>query len=250
MYLLNIFLPLRLSADYVPVNVLWISLPVAILVLMVFVLAQGAAGWKSRVAFFGAIVFWAGLAPVSNFIPIYRFAADRYLYLPMAGMALMVVGVAWISCGGRRARIAWTAGLLAALLGLGNLSLQRQLVFSDSLSLWRDTLAKSPTSETAANNYASQLLDEMKYDQALPAFVDAVKISRGKNASIWCGLAFTLEKLNRPGQAETALERAIALRPIYRDPDRLVAALLVTRARAEVIGQIAARLPAKSGEAP
>jgi len=62
----SIFRPIGLSVDYQPENVKWIVLPWALVALAVFLLLQILLAWKSRAAAFGAVVFWLGLAPVSN----------------------------------------------------------------------------------------------------------------------------------------------------------------------------------------
>lgn len=239
--LTNIFRPLHLSADYVPQNVMGITLAPALLALLLFLLLQGLASWKSRTAFFGAAVFWSALAPVSNFIPIYRFAADRYLYLPMIGLAITLGGVLFLA---RRPgmRIALTAVLSLLLALLAGLSWQRQAVFANSLNLWRDASAKSPFSYTAADNLGYALLPAGDYEAALRAFEKAAAISQSKKADPWAGMALALEALGREKDAEEALRRAIAIDEMYGDPDRLVAALITNREKAAILAKIRARM--------
>jgi tetratricopeptide (TPR) repeat protein len=137
---------------------------------------------------------------------------------------------------------------------LAGVSVQRQFVFANSLNLWTDTFAKSPYSDTAANNLGYALLQDGKYDQALAIFEKAVNLTRGKKPNVWAGAAVTLEKLGRPLDAEKALDRAISLEAIYADPAQVVKSLLVTQEQADVMREImkrkALRQPAGGAIAP
>ena len=237
----SLFLPLGLSADYVPQNVLVIPRWELLSILGVFVTFQIVAAWKSRLAIFGMAVFWLGLAPVSNFIPIYRPVADRYLYLPMIGLAMTVCGVLVFASRWRPVhRVLLVATILAAL-GLAFLTWRREAVFANSLNLWTDTFAKSPFSDTAANNLGYALLQNGDYTQALQTFDKALRLTNGKKPNVWAGAAVTLGKLGRPADAETALDRAIQLEAIYADPAQLVKSMQVTREQADVLEEILRR---------
>ena len=53
----------------------------------------GHGTWKNRGVGLGAAWFVLGLLPVSNLLPIYHPLADRYLYLPMLGVAMILGAV-------------------------------------------------------------------------------------------------------------------------------------------------------------
>ncbi len=235
-----IFWPLHLSADYVPQNVRGITLAPALAVLTVFVALQGWLACKSRTGAIGGFLFWLGLAPVSNFIPIFRPIADRFMYLPLAGLALSLAGALALARPSVFRVLAVACGLV--ILFLATLTWQRQAVFADSLSLWQDTLKKSPFSDTAANNLGYALMDRGDYEPALQAFQQALNISEGKKADAWAGAAITLEKSGRSTDAENALRQAIAQDPMYATPQKLVEALTARPEHAAVLEQIRARL--------
>lgn len=239
-YLGLIFCPLHLSADYVPQNIGNITLPLGVMAVTVFVVLQGWLAWKSRAGALGGFLFWLALAPVSNFIPIFRPMADRFLYLPLAGLALALAGALALARPVVFRGLAVVSGMVVLLLA--GLTWQRQAVFSDSLSLWQDTLKKSPFSETAANNLGYAFLDRGDYDPALKAFDQALRITQGKKADAWAGAAITLEKAGRPVDAENALRQAIAHDPIYATPQKLVEALSARQEHAAIMEQIQARL--------
>lgn len=242
----SLFWPTGLSADYVAQNVRALSTAAMVAILAVFLLAQGLAAWKSRIAALGLAMFWLGLAPVSNFIPIYRPVADRYLYLPMAGLAMTLCGVLLFTLRWRRVHAVLLAVAVCGIGVLAGMTVRREEVFANSLNLWTDAFAKSPHSDTAANNLAYALLEEGNYTEALKVFDKAVRLTRGKKPNVWAGAAVTLEKLGRPADAEAALDQAIGLEEIYADPDRVVKSMLVTQEQADVLRAILRRKALRS----
>ncbi len=214
--------PLQLSADYMPENLLRIGLGPALGVLAVVGVAQVALAWKSRLALLGAAVFWLGLAPVSNFIPIYRPMADRFLYLPLVGLGMILcAGLALLSKMQRLFAVLSVAGFVAIVL-LASASWQRQEVFANSLNLWRDTVKKSPTSDTAANNLGYALLKIDDNETALKAFQYSLQLTDNKKADAWAGAAVAFYKMGQLSNAIESLQRAISLDQRYGTPDKLV----------------------------
>lgn len=238
----NIFWPVALSADYQPANVLSIPALWGVVGLALFLLGQGILAFRHRLAALGVAMFWLGLAPVSNLIPMYRPMADRFLYLPMVGLALVVAGgLLW--AGRRSAVFALIVVMLAlALLPLSMLTLRREVVFSHSLALWRDTLMKSPTSDTAANNLGYALMDDGQNQPALDAFQIALQLTGGRKANALAGAALAMENLHRPSEAEKWYEKAIALDEKYRYPEVLVETMVLTADHATILRQILWRL--------
>ncbi len=185
---------------------------------------------KDAVAWIGVALFWLALFPVSNLVPIYNPVADRYLYTPMAGLALVAGSVAALPIWWRsRARAIVVAGLAVLLLAaLARLTLERERVWHDSRSLWSDTLAKNPSSIFAANGLALALHDARQPAAAIALWQRAITTSRQLDvvfAPSWAGLALSLESAGRPAEADQAYRVAIQLDERYRDPNSLVRAL-------------------------
>ncbi len=235
----------HLSADSGPQTFDWLSEIRAILILLAFLLAQGLLSWKSRLAALGSLIFWLGLAPASNFIPMFRPIADRYMYLPTVGLALMIAGGLCLLANRRDwYRPAQVLGTMI-LLGLAILTWQRQSVFANSLNLWDDTLHKSPFSGTAANNLGFARLRNGQYQESLKAFAGSLNLPDSDKADSWCGAAIAFEKLGQPLKAEDALNRAIGLDPLYAHPEKLLKTMRATQEDAATMAQILKRLPAQ-----
>lgn len=238
----NVVWPGGLSADYVPQNVAGIVLWPALGVLIIVVGFQIGLGWKSRVAALGGLIFWLGLAPVSNFLPMFRPLADRFLYLPMIGVAFTVAGILFFGTRRREFAVPVFAALTLTLIPLALLTVKRQAVFANSLNLWADTLKKSPFSDTAANNLGYAQLEAGNNPEALTHFQRAWEMTRGQKADAMAGAAIALERLGRPIAAEQALREAIQRDPRYGQPRRLVEALTTSEEHADVLETIGDRL--------
>jgi len=103
---------------------------------------------KNRACLFWYTLFFLGLLPVSQVIPLVTLMNDRYLYFPMLGVA----GVAALLCSSVKdsARVQksyrFAAGF-ACLLVLGLLaraSYERGKVWQDTISLFSDAVVKVP----------------------------------------------------------------------------------------------------------
>lgn len=234
----NIVWPIGLSADYTPQNIAWIPLAAACAVLAVVVAGQLWLAGKSRLAAFGALIFWLGLAPVSNIMPLFRPLADRFLYLPMTGVAFMLAGALMLVAPQKNRWRLVMAVLAFALVPLAVLNVRRQAVFASSVALWRDTARVSPFSNTAANNLGYALLDTGDFEAALVSFQRAWDLTGGKKADAAAGAAIVLEKLGETADAGRALHEAIKLDARYADPGRLVRALVMRPDHAEVLERV------------
>jgi hypothetical protein len=106
-------------------------------------LAVTAAAWIYRkrwpLASFGVFVFLLLIAPVSSVIPIRDVLAERRVYLPFLGLILIVLEPL------RRLQFPQVVGTCAAaVLASTVLTYQRSDVWSTPLTLWQDSVAKSP----------------------------------------------------------------------------------------------------------
>ncbi|MEQ9618273.1 MAG: tetratricopeptide repeat protein [Deltaproteobacteria bacterium] len=94
-------------------------------------------------------------------------AAERYLYIPSAGLCILLGYYIFRPGSGiltNRASWVFASLLLAVYLFF---TVQRQGVWNDRLSLWEDTSRKSATSPIPHINYGMALLDAGREDEAL-----------------------------------------------------------------------------------
>jgi hypothetical protein len=119
-----------------------------------------AARRGERALAFGLAWFLVALLPVSNLLPMPIPAAERFLYLPLAGIAIAasaVVGVAAERMGPRARKVGVAVGTaaLAVFVVLTNL---RHADWKDDEALWRATVAVNPSSCGAQSAVGGRLL--------------------------------------------------------------------------------------------
>ncbi|MBI5493370.1 MAG: tetratricopeptide repeat protein [Deltaproteobacteria bacterium] len=181
-YAWKLVLPIGLNAIYVMEYTASLAEPKAIagvLAAVVFILAL-ALSLRKRQAFIGLLLIALPLLPVL-YIPALSNAAfaDRYLYLPSAGFAMLIsfaIGPIFASSKARKAR-AVIMPLFAAVLVLYSAgSFKRSAVWKDDLTLWQDTIVKSPSSKYAHYNLALAYREKGEIDKAIADFEEAIRL--------------------------------------------------------------------------
>ena len=214
--------PTGLSADYSRGAIAGIPLAIALLALAVVVAGMIAGARKSGVVALSAALFWAALLPASNFVPIYRPAADRYMYVPLLGAAGIVAALLswwWARPRARRLACAVALGLLVAL---SVASFRRQAVFGSELALWTATAEVEPESFTARNNLGWALLESGRPQEALPQLQKAAALNAARpSGDPYAGAALALQALGEHQRARAAIRRAIEVEPLFADMEAL-----------------------------
>jgi tetratricopeptide (TPR) repeat protein len=122
--------------------------------------------------FLGTMVPMIGLVQVGN-----QAMADRYAYLPLIGLFVMIVWAAGELASVRhiKAKYVVTAGL-AVLCGLSAVTRIQMRYWQDGFKLWSHTLAVSPLNFVAENNLAVTLIKHGRRDEAIPHFRTAAAL--------------------------------------------------------------------------
>lgn len=146
-YLQLVLMPVSLSVMYdPPVKAGFDGVVVAGAAVLVLLAAAALMLFRShRKAFFFYGIFFIGLVPVSQVIPIATLMNDRYLYLPLLGAAgcTACLGQHLAAASGWRRNAALAAAGVAVML-LPVLSFLRAGVWRNDLTLWSDAVRKSP----------------------------------------------------------------------------------------------------------
>ena len=245
LYAQLVVLPVNLCADYGIYSVRHLPLPVALAVLAGLAAAAVFAIRADRRMALACALIVLPLVPVSNLFPIYRAAADRYMYLPMAGVALAVgwlLDGPWLAARPRLREKALIAAMAAiALLGYG--CIERQKVWASPLALWEDTFHKNPTAYTAASGLGESLREVGRLQEAERATREAIRLSDGKRGDSWAALALILDAQGREAEAFKAVETALVVQPNLADPEARVRALAMERKMAKDWGRLLERKP-------
>jgi tetratricopeptide (TPR) repeat protein len=220
----NLLLPLWLNCKY-PDHLVEGFDP-KILVTLVALVATFWWAWRAAragkwLAAFCLAWFWIALSPVFNVIAIAATMADRYLYVAAIGVFIAVAAA--IERLPRPAQIGSTT-VLAVLLGL--LSFQRNRVWQDSETLWRDSLAKDADNLTAHFSLGNALEQQGKREEALVAYKGALAIDPD-SPGIRTGVGNLELTLGRPKTALEYLRPAVAENPKFPPARRTLGVALI-----------------------
>ncbi len=196
-----------------------------------------AASWLYRQGWAKSLLFALGyfvvmLLPVLGFLDIYfmRFSlvADHWQYFAVLGpiaLAAAAMTAAWRRFAGGKPFLG--AALCGGLLTLlGALTWQQARTFADSLTLWRTTAARNPSSALVEYNLGCVLLPAGQPEEARIHFQKALQIEPAL-ADAHNNLGNLLLQKAQVDEAIAHFQKALAARPLFADArSNLGAALL------------------------
>ena len=196
-------------------------LAVAVLAVLTIVLV-----WRRTAA--GFVLTWvvAILSPTLVVPIITEVAAERRMYLPMAGLvSLAIVGSYELLClflthskrkaGGTADRrpLVFTCGA-ASLIALiyGALDVKRLAMFEEPLVLWQDAIVHQPGSSVSQFNVGITLSTQGRQAESIPYFEEAIRI-KPDDGGTHNNLGFALLMTGLTAEAIEHIHRAIQLKP-------------------------------------
>ncbi|MEL6182401.1 MAG: tetratricopeptide repeat protein, partial [Myxococcota bacterium] len=155
----------------------------------------------------GAAIFWMVVAylPSSNVIPLSRFVADVYVYLPLAGLGWLLG--AWLDTAIAHTQRRWPAGavLVVVALILAALTLPSSARWRNSIALWADGFAQNPHEYRMCRNLGNAYNQAGEYAIALDVYQTcAGRFGSGPFAK---NIAITLAMQGRHGEALQQFEQ-------------------------------------------
>jgi tetratricopeptide (TPR) repeat protein len=166
-----------------------------------------------------AVLFFVGtLAPALGFFDLYpmrySFVADHFQYLASLGLITLFVAMMWKLAGRYLpGRSKYAAGVALILL-LGTLAWRQAYIYKDLETLWRDTIAKNPSSWMAYNNLGMELGIQGRFDEALPAFHSALRL-KSDNYKAHFNLGKTLTQMGKLNKAVHHFRESLRMRPNF-----------------------------------
>ncbi|MFT5130821.1 MAG: tetratricopeptide (TPR) repeat protein [Rhodothermales bacterium] len=235
-YARNLVLPLWLNNKYADNPTRSLADPLALLgiLLVVGTVVFALRRWREgdRLPALCAGWFVIGIAPVSGLlVPINARMADRYLYLPGVAVFLGLAVAVYALLDQKRARV--VLGVALGLLFVGTVA--RNLVWKDSLSLWRDSVAKDGQNPLPRANLAHALMLDGQLTEALEEARRAEQLNPDLTATL-STLGKVLIDLEQNNEAATALLRLRELGDAHvLDLSNLGAALIRAQRPAEAV---------------
>lgn len=166
----------------------------------------------SPLAAFGGLWVFITLLPVSQLIPHHVLLADRFLYLPCFGFALLAGALlAQLTPRIRNARLLYLG--VALLLGLLAVrSVVRNRDWRDDFTLWAKTVQTSPGSAHAHAAFGELLRGRNRLEESEAQLQMALRIDPD-NSRAHTGMGALLAMRGRPTDAERELLAATRLDP-------------------------------------
>ncbi len=162
-YLYKFILPINLSVIYPypqnkMVSLIIGYLSLAIIIFGVFKLYKA----KQKVVVFGLLFFIINLLLVLQFIPFGEvLTADRYMYLPIIGLSIIVLNILPIK------ELQLKIAGIALMFILGITTFMRVSVWKNSIALYSDIINKYPHSFVALNSLGAEYMLNKNYDLSL-----------------------------------------------------------------------------------
>ena len=240
-FLKPIVFPFHLSAEYVhaypghfwdPVNLM------ALLLVAGLVFCGWLMGRKNAAVSFGIGWFLVTLAPVLNLYELINPVAERYLYLPMIGVATAIVSALAVALPVDDAvRSKWAhriSGVIIAVLvvGLGISTYKRNSIWHDNFTLFSETVKRVPGSPRVRGGLGLAYQQMGRLPEAAREFQRAIELNP-KLVNAHFSLGNMYEQAGRTEEAIAAYEQAAALDPDFLNVQFNLAGLYVKRGRLE-----------------
>lgn len=139
---------------------------------------------KNPLITFGIFWFYITILPTSSFIPLVDTVAEHRVYLPIIGIVILVSTILSSfyniqQINSTKRIISYLSFVLFPILFFSVLTVQRNFIWKDEISLWYDATKKSPGKPRAFNNLGEAYEKQEEYLKAIPALKKAIAISPG-----------------------------------------------------------------------
>jgi Flp pilus assembly protein TadD len=234
--------------------------------------AASFAAWRNRAARFAIVLVVIPLLPTLNLGALNQGLesafAERYLYLPSVGFVMLVaMGIDALRARGWLRPPQAVAAVVILTVAYAAATMARNPAWKDHVTLWSDTVAKSPGNAVARMNYGAALIYAGRQDEGTaemrkaattqPALVDrqmataAAYLAKGleKKAILALHTALVLDPKHAPahynlglvyesqGQAEAAAfeyQKALVLNQSYSEAHNNLGVLYAEQGRMDM----------------
>lgn len=177
-YLRLVFMPVNQNFDYdYPAATSLFSVPVISSLLLILMILVAAVKILKKYRLISFCIFWffITLLPESSIVPIRDVIFEHRLYLPLAGFSLFLVSGLYYLFKGRRSNVT-VAVLFLIIVSYAVMTYDRNKVWESELTLWNDTVLKSPNKARPYNNRGNAYGEKGNHDRALSDFDKAIQL--------------------------------------------------------------------------
>ena len=217
-YIRLLVIPVHQNLDYdFTVYKTFFAIPVMLsfLGLMAILIAGVRLFSRYRIIAFAIFWFFLTLSPESSFFPVVDVMYEHWLYLPLVGYSILLV------CGlyyflGRRTLKGMVAVLVALIAVNSVLTFERNKVWKDEFTLWKDVIAKSPHKPRPYVNLAFAYKAVGDPDEAIALYSKAIAVDPNY-ADAYYNRGLEYYRAGRDSQAFIDASKAIALNAAYAE---------------------------------
>lgn len=182
-----------------------------------------------------AAFFVVSLVPMLGFFSLYTFrytfVADHYQYVASIGPIALFSALIARTWRSRTAGYAVKYALPAVILCvLGVLTWRQGFIYKDDEALWRDTMAKNPSSAMAYNNLGTILKKKGDNEGALRLFRKTLKLYPGAFESE-CNIGDILLAQGKTNEGIAHLRESLRINPYYPNAHCRLADFLITQGK-------------------
>lgn len=182
------------------------------------IMSVGALGLvlhrSSPLIAFGTAWFFVTLSPTSSIVSLPDVIFEHRLYLPLVGFLFVLTGVMVIF---KRQWKKLTVVMIVGLLLLSVATYRRNNIWKDELTLWQDTVRKSPHKARPRNNLATAYIKIREHDKALVELFRAIALEpnsasayENMSKAYFCKGAYDLSLMAAKKAVELAPKQASA----------------------------------------
>ncbi len=167
---------------------------------------------KDKIISFAAVFFVITVLPQSSIIPKPDLVVEHRLYLPMAGFAIFLPCIFYLVV--RKKEFLVTVLPACMIIFYGFLTYQRNIIWNDPLTLWNDTVIKSPGKARPYLNRGLAYAQKGNIENALKDYTVAIKLNPWY-VEAYNNRGIILALLKRYNEAFEDFNRAIEIKPHY-----------------------------------
>ena len=172
------FLPLNQNLDYdfpIVMNILRVPILVSLFFLVGFIIAAFRLFRNYRLVSFGILFFFLTMLFEWSIIPIPEAIYEHRLYLPMVGFSIFLVSSLYYLVGSKNLKAMLTL-LIILVISYSILTYSRNNVWKDDLTLWNDTVHKSPHKARPYNNRGLAYQNKGDFNLAFSDYSKTIEI--------------------------------------------------------------------------
>ncbi len=181
---------------------------------------------KERLLSFCILWFLGNLVIESSVIGL-EIIFEHRTYLPSMLLGLMGVTLAYRHI--RRKRI-WIGVLCAVVMLFSFWTYERNKVWRSEITLWKDSVAKSPLKARPHNNLGVALANQKRFKEAMGHFDEALRI-KPDYADVHNNVGAALARAGKVDEAISAYSEALRLKPEDADANSNMGVALISQGK-------------------